>query len=129
LFGSGAGTVIIRPLRIDVDGITEQDAGARGSLSQVTGDLGWEDHAAHRHEGNFAVGQELTEHHAELLDQKGSFASGVALKLQAHQGTFAEGQEHEDPHPEVLENRGGFAAGQRKDARLRQGRGSLPSFA
>jgi hypothetical protein len=111
-----------------VDGSTEQDAGARGPLSQVYGDLGCEDHAAHRHEGNFAVGQELAEHHAELLAEKGNFASGVAVRLEDHQGTFAEGQEHMDPHPEVLEHRGGFAAGQRKAADFRQRPGGFPSF-
>jgi hypothetical protein len=94
----------------------------------VYGDLGCEDHAAHRHEGNFAVGQELTEHHAELLAEKGNFASGVAVRLEDHQGTFAEGQEHMDPHPEVLEHRGGFAAGQRKAADFRQRPGGFPSF-
>ncbi len=68
---------------------------------------------AHRHEGNFAVGQAVDTHQPELLSRKGSFASGMARRPPTHQGTYGEGQEHLDPHPEILENRGGFAAGQR----------------
>jgi hypothetical protein len=86
------------------------------------------DAAFHRHEGSFAAGQEVAEHHPELLSERGSFASGEELRLQAHQGTFAEGQEQADPHPEVLENRGGFAAGQRKLTGIRAGQRGLPSF-
>jgi len=86
------------------------------------------DKAFHRHEGSFAAGQELAQHHPELLSEKGSFASGEELRLQAHQGTFAEGQEQADPHPEVLENRGGFAAGQRKLTGIRPDQQGLPSF-
>ncbi len=85
--------------------------------------------AFHRHEGTFAAGQELTQHHPEFLSEKGSFASGEELRLQAHQGTFAEGQAHVDAHPEVLENRGGFAAGQRKVTGVRLDQRGLPSFA
>jgi hypothetical protein len=86
------------------------------------------DKAFHRHEGSFAAGQELTQHHPELMSEKGSFASGEELRLQAHQGIFAEGQDHVDPHPEVLENRGGFAAGQRKLTGIRPDQRGLPSF-
>jgi hypothetical protein len=86
------------------------------------------DTAFHRHEGSFAAGQELTQHHPELMSEKGSFASGEALRLQAHQGTFAEGQEQVDPHPEVLENRAGFAAGQRTLTGIYAGQRGLPSF-
>ncbi|MGH9206278.1 MAG: hypothetical protein ACRD1G_06940 [Acidimicrobiales bacterium] len=68
---------------------------------------------SHRHEGSFAAGQALMEHHPEFPTDKGSFATGEARRIQTHQGTYAEGQERADPHPEVLENRGGFAAGQR----------------
>jgi hypothetical protein len=87
------------------------------------------DTAFHRHEGSFAAGQDLTQHHPELLSGKGSFASGEELRLQAHQGTFAEGQDQADPHPEVLENRGGFAAGQRKLTGIRPDQRGLPSLA
>lgn len=86
------------------------------------------DAAVRRHEGSFAAGQELTEHHPELLREKGNFASGEELRVQAHQGTFAAGQERADPHPEVLENRGGFAAGQRRLTDIRGGQRSVPSF-
>lgn len=34
------------------------------------------DDAAHRHEGSFAVGQEMLEHHPERLGEKGDFAAG-----------------------------------------------------
>jgi hypothetical protein len=103
------------PLESDVEGNTRQVSGHRYQ-------------AGHRHEGSFAAGQALIEHHAEFLSEKGSFASGEALRLQAHQGTFAEGQEHADPHPEVLENRGGFAAGQRWFSGIRHDNQGLPSF-
>jgi hypothetical protein len=86
------------------------------------------DTAFHRHEGSFAAGQELTQHHPEVMSEKGSFASGEGLRLQAHQGTFAEGQEQVDPHPEVLENRAGFAAGQRTLTGIYAGQRGLPSF-
>ena len=81
-----------------------------------------------RHEGSFAVGQAMMEHHPELLREKGGFASGQAPCVQSHQGTFAEGQEGVDPHPEVLENRGGFAAGQRRLAGTRDRRRGATSF-
>ena len=84
------------------------------------------DQNTHRHEGSFAAGQAVMEHHPELLSGKGSFASGTTLRVQAHQGTFGEGQERADPHPEVLENRGGFAAGQR--TAVRDGRRAALSF-
>jgi hypothetical protein len=67
----------------------------------------------HKHEGTFAVGQEISEHHPELAGARGDFASGMEGARYTHQGTFAEGLEHEDPHPELIENRLGFAAGQR----------------
>jgi hypothetical protein len=84
--------------------------------------------APHRHEGSFAAGQEVSQHHPEVLSAKGNFAAGETLRIQAHQGTYAEGQEHADPHPEVLENRGGFAAGQRRYAGIRHREQRLPSF-
>jgi len=70
--------------------------------------------SAHKHEGTFAAGQEITEHHPERPGARGHFASGMELLRYMHQGTFAEGQEQADPHPELIENRLGFAAGQRK---------------
>ena len=67
----------------------------------------------HKHEGTFAAGQEINEHHPERAGEKGDFASRMQLQRYTHQGTYAEGQEDADPHPEVIENRLGFAAGQR----------------
>ena len=90
-----------------------RDVGYRGQFSRSYESRNRGSGTPHKREGNFAVGQEVLEHHAELVREKGSFASGVALRPPEHQGTFAEGQEQEDPHPEVLENRGGFAAGRR----------------
>jgi hypothetical protein len=87
------------------------------------------DHPPHRHEGSFAAGQELIEHHPEQPGAKGDFATGEELRQHTHQGTFAEGQERADPHPELLENRGGFAAGQRKLTGIRPGYEQIPSFA
>jgi len=87
------------------------------------------DRAPHRHEGSFAAGQELIEHHPEQLGAKGDFATGEELRQHIHQGTFAEGQERADPHPELLENRGGFAAGQRKLTGIRPGQEQISYFA
>jgi hypothetical protein len=67
----------------------------------------------HKHEGTFAVGQEISEHHPELAGERGDFASGMERVRYVRHGTFAAGQEHADPHPELIENRLGFAAGQR----------------
>lgn len=67
----------------------------------------------HKHEGTFAAGQEITEHHPERIGERGDFASGMELLQYRRQGTFAEGQERSDPHPELIETRLGFAAGQR----------------
>lgn len=106
----------------------ERRAAVRSLVHAVQGDPD-AGNAFHRHEGTFAAGQELTEHHPEFLSEKGSFASGTALRLRAHQGTFAEGQGHVDPHPEVLENRGGFAAGQRKVTGIRFDQRGLSSYA
>jgi hypothetical protein len=86
------------------------------------------DHAHHRHEGSFAAGQELIEHHPERPGAKGDFATGEELQQHSHQGTFGEGQEQADPHPELLENTGGFAAGQRELTGIRPGNHGLPSF-
>jgi hypothetical protein len=104
------------------------DAASRESRSQAYWPVGYGDHTARRHEGNFAVGQAVNTHDAEVLSGKGTFASGVARRPPTHQGTYAEGQEYADPHPEVLENRGGFAAGQRGAAGVTPRRGRLPSF-
>jgi hypothetical protein len=87
-----------------------------------------DDDAAHKHEGSFAAGQELIEHHPERPGEKADFAAGEELQEHTHQSTFAEGQEQADPHPELLENRGGFAAGQRKLTGIRPGKQGLPSF-
>ena len=106
----------------------ETRAAVRRSLVPAVKGVPDADTAFHRHEGSFAAGQELTQHHPELMSEKGSFASGEALRLQAHQGTFAEGQEQVDPHPEVLENRAGFAAGQRTLTGIYAGQRGLPSF-
>lgn len=69
----------------------------------------------YKHEGSFAVGQALVEHHPERLGEKGDFASGVELQRDSHQGTFAEGQEQADPHPELLEKQRRFRS--RRDLR------------
>jgi hypothetical protein len=86
------------------------------------------DHVPHRHEGSYAAGQELIEHHPEQPRAKGDFATGEELRQPTHQGTFAEGQEQADPHPELLENRGGFAAGQRKLTGIGPDHRQIPSF-
>jgi hypothetical protein len=127
-------------VEIDMDASTPQPGGNRSEvLAPRASDMRDEETRAavrrslvpavmHRHEGSFAAGQELTQHHPELMSEKGSFASGEELRLQAHQGTFAEGQELVDPHPEVLENRAGFAAGQRTLTGIYAGQRGLPSF-
>ena len=67
----------------------------------------------HPHEGSFAAGQALGEHHPERLGERGSFAMGQAQSKHHHQGNFAEGQQAADLNPQRLEFRGDFAAGQR----------------
>jgi hypothetical protein len=67
----------------------------------------------HGHQGSFATGQEVTEHHPEREEEEGDFATGEELAKDTHEGSFAEGQETTEHHPEL--RKGDFAEGQEEE--------------
>lgn len=71
--------------------------------------------APHQHEGDFADGQENDEQHPENTPA-GDFAKGQERTEHRHEGEFGEGQATREHHPED-ETKGTFARGQDSDAR------------
>jgi hypothetical protein len=67
------------------------------------------------HQGSFATGQEAVEHHPELEEEEGDFATGEELAKPVHEGSFAEGEEDEEHHPETPGFKGDFAEGQEEE--------------
>ena len=69
----------------------------------------------HKHEGDFAQGQEKKEHDAD--ERRGTFATGESeepgVPLDAKKGFFAEGEADEES--EKTTRKGDFGKGQEKD--------------
>ena len=65
------------------------------------------------HQGTFAEGQAVEEHHPED-EPDGEFARGQQRRKHEHESDFAEGQAETERHPET-EKPGDFAEGLRQD--------------